>query len=109
MISMQTFQGHSPIGSNPKLRDSCEQCQRQVLDAEREISAFVIAVERTCGPVVAFRAAEYCIELAESISLPSDGGCPDWRKLTVMASSRLATDSPVNIDGRRETRSKDVE
>ena len=94
MISMQTYQDNVPIDLGPELDKYCEQCQKQVAEAEKEMSAFVIAVGRMWGPVVATRAAEYWIELAESVSPPLVDGHPDWRKLTIMASSRLA------IEGR---------
>ena len=44
------------------------------------------------GPVAAARAAEYWVELAEGASPLSVDGLPNWRQLTVLASSRLAVD-----------------
>jgi CheY-like chemotaxis protein len=60
------------------------------------MGAFVAAVGRRSGPAVAVRAAEHWIELAEIINLPLVDGRPNWRKLTIMASSRLATDNRWN-------------
>jgi CheY-like chemotaxis protein len=60
------------------------------------MGAFVAAVGRHWGPAAAVRAADYWIELAESTSPPLVDGRPNWRKLTIMASSRLATDNRLN-------------
>jgi hypothetical protein len=76
----------------------CEKCRQQIADAEREMGAFVAAV----GPVAAVRAAEHWIELAESIGPPLEDGRPNWRKLTIMASSRLATDSRLNAQAAQD-------
>src|ERR1700722_9490502 len=72
------------------------ECRQQIADAEREMGAFVAAVGRRSGPAAAVRAAEHGIELAESTSLPLVDGRPNWRTLTVMAASRLATDNRLN-------------
>ena len=80
----------------------CEECRQQIADAEREMGAFVAAVGRHSGPVAAIRAAEHWIELAESIGPPSVDGRPNWRKLTIMASSRLATDSCLNAQAAQD-------
>jgi CheY-like chemotaxis protein len=72
------------------------ECRQQIADAEREMGAFVAAVGRRSGPAAAVRAAEHWIELAESTSLPLVDGRPNWRTLTIMAASRLATDHRLN-------------
>jgi hypothetical protein len=74
----------------------CEEYRQQIADAEREMGAFVATVGRYWGPAAAVRAADYWIELAESTSPPLVGGRPNWRKLTIMASSRLATGNRWN-------------
>jgi hypothetical protein len=74
----------------------CEGCRQQIADAEREVGAFVAAVRQHSGPVAAVRAAEHWIELVESISPVLVDGRPNWRKLTIIASSRLATDNRLN-------------
>jgi hypothetical protein len=73
-----------------------EQCQRRVADAEKELGAFVAAVSRLWGPSAAARAAEYWIALAEGLSPHSVDSRPNWRQLTVLASSRLALDSRLH-------------
>ena len=69
-----------------------EHCQRQVAEAEKEMGAFVLAVGRVWGRVAAARAAEYWVESAEGARPLSVDGRPNWRQLTVLASSRLAVD-----------------
>ena len=46
MISTQTFQDCRAINLGSGLHDYCEHCQRQVAEAETEMSAFVLAVGR---------------------------------------------------------------
>jgi hypothetical protein len=84
----------------------CQQCRQQIADAEREMGAFVAAVGRHSGPVAAVRAAEHWIELLESIGPPLVDGRPNWRKLTIMASSRLATDSRLNAEATQDDKGR---
>jgi hypothetical protein len=70
-----------------------EGCQRLIAEAEREITAFVTAVSEIFGSAAAVRAAEYWIELAETVNLHAVEAGPNWRKLTIMASARLAADT----------------
>jgi len=92
MISTQTFHDCRAINLGSGLHDYCEHCERQVAEAEKEMGAFVLAVGRVWGPAAAARAAEYWVELAEGASPLSVDGRPNWRQLTVLASSRLAVD-----------------
>ena len=92
MISMQVSQDRCPIDLDCELHDLVEQCHRQIAEAEREMGAFVIAVGKTWGPAAAARAAEYWIELAEGAIPLSVDDQPNWRQLTILASSRLAAD-----------------
>jgi hypothetical protein len=55
-----------------------------------ELSAFLRAVEALYGNAVVARAADEWIALAGSIDLPLLQRLPDWRRITVLASSRLA-------------------
>jgi hypothetical protein len=93
MISMQPSQDHRPIELCAGPHVCRERCQRQVAEAEKEMGAFVIAVERMRGAATAARAAEIWVELAEGAVPPSSDGLPNWRQLTVLASMRLAADS----------------
>jgi len=92
MISTQTFHDCRAINLGSGLHDYCEHCERQVAEAEKEMGAFALAVGRVWGPEAAARAAEYWVELAEGASPLSVDGRPNWRQLTVLASSRLAVD-----------------
>jgi hypothetical protein len=52
--------------------------------------------------MAAASAAEYWIELVESVSPLLADGRPDWRNLTIMASSRLVNDSWLNAHTVRD-------
>jgi hypothetical protein len=91
MIATQTPQHESPV--DPWLQGSGEGCLRLFAEAEREIGAFVAAAREIFGSAAAARAALYWIELAETVSTPAMEGRPNWRKLTIMASCRLAAES----------------
>ncbi len=91
MTATQTPQHESPI--KPWLHGSGGGCEWLIAEAEREIGAFVSAVREIFGSAAAARAAEHWIELAETVRLPTVEGRPNWRKLTIMASCRLATDT----------------
>jgi hypothetical protein len=81
------------IQVDPRQADSGEGCRQLIAEAEREITAFFTAVRDIFGSAAAVRAAEYWIELAEAVSPHAVEGRPNWRKLTIMASCRLAADS----------------
>jgi hypothetical protein len=91
MTATQTPRHASPV--NPWLQASGGGCEWLIAEAEREIGAFVSAVREIFGSAAAARAAEYWIELAETVRLPAVEGRPNWRKLTIMASCRLAADT----------------
>ena len=80
------------IQLDPWQAGSGEGCQPLIAEAEREITAFFTAVRDIFGSAAAARAAEYWIELAETLSPLAVEGRPNWRKLTIMASCRLAED-----------------
>jgi len=69
----------------------CQDCQREVVAAKREIGAFVTAALTLYGMPEALHAANDWVELAESDAVPSVDGCWNWRKITIAAASRLAT------------------
>jgi hypothetical protein len=81
------------IQVDPWQAGSGEGCRWLIAEAEREITAFFTAAREIFGSAAAVRAAEYWIELAETVSLHAVEGRPNWRKLTIMASCRLAADS----------------
>jgi hypothetical protein len=91
MNATQTHQYGSSL--EPWLQGGGEECRPLIAEAEREIGAFVSAVREIFGSAAAARAAEYWIEFAETVSPAEGEGRPNWRKLTIMASCRLAADS----------------
>ena len=93
MISMPISRDYRSIDLCVGTHGYGEQCQRQVAEAEKELGAFVTAVGRIWGSAVAARAAEHWIKLAEGLSPQSVDSRPNWRQLTVLASSLLAMDS----------------
>jgi len=91
MIVTQTPQ--LEIQVEPWQAGSGEGCRRLIAEAERELTAFITAVGEIFGSAAAVRAAEYWIELAETVSPYAVEDRPNWRKLTIMASCRVAADS----------------
>ncbi len=92
MIPIPVLQPHSPIDDAVLIPIGSEQCYRQVAAAERQLNAFLKAVQALYGDGVADRAADDWIALAQSIQAPSVQGFPSWRYVTILASSRLAMD-----------------
>ena len=91
MIATQVPQQESPL--DPWLEGSEAGCWPLIAEAAKEVGAFVAAVREIFGAEAAAQAAEYWIEFAETVSLPAVEGRTNWRKLTIMASCRLAADS----------------
>jgi hypothetical protein len=91
MIVTQTPQ--LEIQLDPWQSGSADECRRLIAEAEKEVTAFATAVSEIFGSAAAARAAEYWIELAETLSPDAVDGCANWRKLTIMASCRVAADS----------------
>ena len=63
--------------------------------AERELTAFAGAVNELFGPEQARLSADKWIEELLSLDFPAGSRIPDWRHLTIMASSRLANRSMI--------------
>ena len=58
--------------------------------AEKELSAFIRAVDKLFGAEQAQQSARHWIEELERMDWPSGESIPDWRRATVAASARLA-------------------
>ena len=58
--------------------------------AEKELSAFICAVDQLFGAEQARQSALDWIEELECMDWPSGESIPDWRRATVGASARLA-------------------
>ena len=63
--------------------------------AEKELSAFVRAVQKLFSAEQARKAALYWIEELVLMDWPSGESIPDWRHATVVASARLFCQSEV--------------
>ena len=67
-----------------------ERSMAQLLDsAERELSAFVTAVNQLFGAEQGRTAANNWIEELERTDWPSGASVIDWRKVTIAAAARL--------------------
>jgi hypothetical protein len=63
----------------------------QVRLAERELSAFIIAVTEQFGPEQARVSTQDWLEEAEIMDSPHRSTARDWRAVTIAASARLAS------------------
>ena len=63
--------------------------------AEKELSAFIRAVQKLFGAEQARQSALHWIEELERMDWPSGDSIPDWRQATVVASARLALWGPA--------------
>ena len=73
---------------------------RQLALAERELSAFVTAVQELFGAEQSWQAGNIWIEELERMDWPSEAPVTDWRKVTIAAARRL-----VDRDKRQLSRS----
>jgi len=63
--------------------------------AEKELSAFIRAVQKLFGAEQDRKSALHWIEELELMDWPSGDSIPDWRQATVVASARLALWGPA--------------
>ena len=76
----------------PGHHDHADDPASQIIAAERELSAFLIAVRQRSGAAIADRAADYWLQAFEAADLTP---CPlpaGLRRVTIAAASRLAND-----------------
>jgi hypothetical protein len=76
-LAKQLTEGHVPINE-------------LVAMAERELTAFAGAVNELFGPEQALLSADEWIEELLALDFPVGSRIPDWRHITIIASSRLA-------------------
>jgi hypothetical protein len=70
--------------------DRCDELARSFLIlAEKELAAFICAVDQLFGAEQARESALDWIEELERMDWPSGESIPDWRRVTVGASARL--------------------
>jgi hypothetical protein len=82
-------------------------CEDQVNMAERELSAFMLAVTELFGPEQARLSAEDWLDESEQMDSPQRATSRDWRAVTVAASARLATPGTPARDRRTLAASTD--
>jgi hypothetical protein len=70
-------------------------------DAEKELAAFVHAVQELFGPEQARQSTEDWLEELESMDLPRGNAVSSWRPVTIASAIRLA--SRVNSPMFRQT------
>jgi hypothetical protein len=76
--------------------DASAHCVDHFLAAEHELAAFTTAVRKTAGEDAAGRAAEYWLAELDQIStakLSSGSRRPEWRRISILAASRLAQEN----------------
>lgn len=92
MITIPAPESQSPIESALLIPMTCEDCDRQISLARKELGAFLTAVQQLYGDNVVARVAEVWLTLLESPQPPWGDGRLTWRHITIVASSRLAID-----------------
>ena len=70
--------------------------------AEKELSAFIRAVDKVFGAEQARQSALHWIEELEHMDGPSGESIPNWRRATVGASARLAARLAALLSGSGE-------
>lgn len=103
MVATQEIQDHFSIPSavSIPLRGCCQEIE----SAERELGAFLKAVQSLYGDDVVTSAADTWIGILESALVPVFRGLPNWRHVTVRASSRLA----LSLFGYKQQESEQME
>ncbi len=83
-----------------------DDCCRLIKSAEKELGAFLGAVTTLYGEIVAMGAAECWVALVGSSDIATVNGVPNWRHITILASSRLANGSLLQQTQHRLERGK---
>ena len=76
--------------------------------AERELSAFILAVTKLFGPEQARLSTEDWLDESELMDRPPRATSRDWRAVTVAASARLANRGTLARDHRTLAASTDT-
>jgi hypothetical protein len=83
------------ISRNPETDRYIQLANDFLVLAEKELSAFITAVQKLFGAEQARQSALDWIEELELMDWPSGESIPDWRRATVVASARLALWGPA--------------
>jgi hypothetical protein len=84
-------------------------CEDQISMAERELSAFILAVTELFGPEQARLWAEDWLDELERLDSPHRATRKEWRAVTVAASARLANRETLAPGHRALGKSTDAE
>ena len=84
-------------------------CEERIKMAERELSAFVRAVNELFGPEQARLSTEDWLDELELKDMLPRATSRDWRAVTVAASARLANRGTLARDHRRLAKSTDTQ
>jgi|SRR5271166_5117418 len=83
-------------------------CEDQINMAERELSAFILAVTELFGPEQARLSSEDWLDELELMDRPPRATSRDWRAVTVAASARLANRETLAREHRALAKSTDT-
>ena len=83
------------ISRDPEMDPCIQLADGFLVLAEKELSAFISAVDKLFGAEQARQSALHWIEELELMDWPSGDSIPDWRQATVVASARLALWGPA--------------
>ena len=72
---------------------------RLLASAERELSAFLAAVNELFDAELARQAADNWMEELERTDCPSDSPVIDWRRVTIAAAARLGSRDEGRLPG----------
>ena len=81
--------GNEMISAADQDRGRARSMVRLLVSAERELSAFVAAVNELFDAELARQAADNWMEELEQTDWPSDAPVIDWRRVTIAAAARL--------------------
>jgi hypothetical protein len=76
-----------------------------MLIAERAAAAFISAVNEVLGPEHAYEAAEFWIEQLNVVDWASSDRPPNWRRITIEAAARIASNCQRGPSEARKTSS----
>src|SRR6266478_2200987 len=97
MLDKRTISRNSETGRHIQLTNDF------LVLAEKELSAFIRAVQKLFGAEQARQSALHWIDELERMDWPSGDSIPDWRQATVVASVRLALWGPAIPKGPAKT------
>src|ERR1700756_2895470 len=92
---VKSFRNEPESRSETELTECHVPIDDLVASAERELAAFVGAVNESLGPDEAALSADEWIEELLSTDFLDGSRIPDWRRITILAARRLAIRSTI--------------